>query len=217
MTRKTTPSPDPPRVQRADAQRNYERILTVARTVVSEQGTQASLREIARRAEVGLGTLYRHFPTRDALLETLLRQGFDRLAAQAASLEGTRSPDHALMEWLRDFTAGSTAYRGLAASMMATLGDEYSPLHASCLAMREAAARLLKRAQDSGHIRPDVEGTDLFALVSAVCWIADQAPSIAARREHLFSLVMDGLAHHPTPPGSAFGHSTPSDDPRDTA
>jgi AcrR family transcriptional regulator len=188
-----TTTPDPPRVQRADAQRNYERILDVARTVVAEQGTQASLREIARRAEVGLGTLYRHFPTRDALLETLLRNGFDRLATRAAALDGTHPPDQALMAWLRDFTAGSTTYHGLAASMMATLGDESSPLHASCLAMREAATRLLERAQDSGHIRPDIDGTDLFALVSAVGWIADQAPSIAARREHLFSLVMDGL------------------------
>ncbi|SBW17389.1 hypothetical protein FDG2_0197 [Candidatus Protofrankia californiensis] len=65
--------------------------------------------------------------------------------------------------------------------------------------MREAAARLLKRAQDSGHIRPDVDGMDLFALITAVGWIADQGPSVAARREHLFSLVMDGLAHHPAP------------------
>jgi AcrR family transcriptional regulator len=210
MPKKATPSPGRPRAQRADAQRNYDHLLEVARGVVDEQGTQASLREIARRAGVGLGTLYRHFPTRDALLETLLRQGFDRLAAKAASLENADSPEQALMEWLGDFTAGSTAYRGLAASMMATLGDEHSPLHASCLAMREAAARLLKRAQDAGHIRPDVDGTDLFALVSAVGWIGDQAPPVAARREHLFSLIMDGLAHQPTPPRPAPCHSASS-------
>jgi AcrR family transcriptional regulator len=211
MPKKATPSPGRPRAQRADAQRNYDHLLEVARGVVDEQGTQASLREIARRAGVGLGTLYRHFPTRDALLETLLRQGFDRLAAKAASLESANSPDQALMEWLGDFSAGSTAYRGLAASMMATLGDEHSPLHASCLAMREAAARLLKRAQDAGHIRPDVDGTDLFALVSAVGWIGDQVPPVAARREHLFSLIMDGLAHQPIPPRPTQSHSASSD------
>jgi hypothetical protein len=82
------------------------------------------------------------------------------------------------MEWLREFIAGATVYRGLPSSLMATLGDERSALHASCLAMREAGARLLKRAQDSGHIRPDVDGTDLFALIGAVGWITDQAPSI---------------------------------------
>src|SRR4051812_41805783 len=102
-----------PRAQRADAQRNYDHLLKVARAVVTEQGAQASLREIARRAEVGLGTLYRHFPTRDALLEALLGQGFDRLAAKAAALEETDPPDAALKEWLRDFAVGSGTFSGL--------------------------------------------------------------------------------------------------------
>ena len=162
------------------------------------KGTQASLRHIARRAGVGLGTLYRHFPTREALLEALLGQRLDRLAAKAESLEASRPPEDALLEWLSDFAAGAAAYRGLAASMMATLSDESSSLHASCLAMRQAAARLLKNAQDAGHIRPDADGTDLFALVSAVSWIADQAPSIAVRRQHLLSLIVDGLKYQPT-------------------
>jgi AcrR family transcriptional regulator len=190
-------TPEPRRAPRADALRNRARILQVARTVVAEQGTQASLRDIARRAEVGLGTLYRNFPTRDELLETLLREGFDHLAAKAAELEAERPPEEALMEWLGDFAVGATAYRGLTSSMMATLGDESSSLYASCLAMRQAADRLLRNAQDSGHIRSDVDGTDLFALVSALGWITDQAPSLAGRRAHLFSLVMSGLRNGP--------------------
>jgi AcrR family transcriptional regulator len=190
-------TPEPRRAPRADAQRNRARILEVARTVVAEQGTQASLRDIARRADVGLGTLYRHFPTRDEMLEALLRERFDRLAAKAGSLEAGRSPEDSLMEWLGDFAVGATAYRGLTSSMMATLGDESSSLHASCLAMRQAAGRLLQNAQDTGHIRPDVDGTDLFALVSAVGWIAEQAPSLASRREHLLALVMSGLQNRP--------------------
>ncbi|MFG1703106.1 TetR/AcrR family transcriptional regulator [Nonomuraea sp. M3C6] len=179
---------------RADARRNRERILMVARVVVAEQGTEASLRDIARRAEVGLGTLYRHFPTREALLEALLRQGFDRLAARAEALADAGSPREALLEWLRDFAGGAGAYRGLAGSMMATLNDEASPLYASCHGMQAAAGRLLERAQAVGHIRGDIDGTDLFALVNALSWITDQAPSLAPRRDHLFSLVMDGLA-----------------------
>ncbi|WP_214323373.1 TetR/AcrR family transcriptional regulator [Nonomuraea sediminis] len=197
MTEKPAPATRTARAQRVDAQRNRARILEVARIVVAEQGTQASLRDIARRAGVGLGTLYRHFPTRDELLEALLGQRFDRLAEKAASLETTHSPQDALMEWLGDFMVGASAYRGLAASMIATLDDENSSLHASCLAMRQAGARLLRNAQDAGYIRPDVDGTDLFALISAVGWIADQAPSVAARREHLFSLVIGGLRCQP--------------------
>jgi AcrR family transcriptional regulator len=183
-----------PRALRADAQRNYEHLLEVARAVVAEQGTDASLRDIARRAGVGLGTLYRHFPTRDALLEALLRKVFDKLTEKARELEESRSAREALVSWIGNFTAGVGTYRGVSSSMMSTLQDKTSPLHASCLAMRQAAGRLLKRAQDAGDVRPDVDGTDLFALINAVVWIADQAPSIAARREHLLSLVMDGLA-----------------------
>ena len=192
-----TPGPDAPapaqRGKRADAQRNYEHLLGVARTVVQEQGTEASLRDIARRSGVGLGTLYRHFPTRDALLEALLRQGFDRLAAEAAALAASDDPDAALTAWLRAFTLGAGTFHGLSGSLMATLADEQSPLHASCLGMREAAGRLLRRAQDSGSIRRDIDGIDLFALVNALSWIADQAPSLNARREQHFRLIMDGL------------------------
>jgi AcrR family transcriptional regulator len=179
--------------QRADARRNYERILEVAGTVVAEQGTQASLREVARRADVGLGTLYRHFPTREALLEVLLRQRFDGLADRARSLEDSQDPGAALEQWLRQFLAGSTTYRGLAASMLATIEDEGSPLHASCHAMREAVGRLLTLAQEAGHVRSDVDRTDLFALVSAIGWLSDQAPAMADRADHLFGLVMDAV------------------------
>ncbi|MER6000182.1 helix-turn-helix domain-containing protein [Nonomuraea angiospora] len=178
---------------RADARRNRERILAVARVVVEEQGTEASLRDIARRAQVGLGTLYRHFPTREALLEALLRQSFDRLAARAQALGESEAPYEALVAFLEDLIGGAAAYRGLAASMMATINDEESPLHASCAAMRSAAGHLLERAQAAGRIRADVDGTDVFALANALSWITDQAPSLASRRDHLFALVMSGL------------------------
>lgn len=182
--------------QRADAHRNRERVLEAAAEVVGEDGTQASLRDVARRAGVGLGTLYRHFPTRDALLETLLRTGFDQLAEEAGRLLDADLPrDRALADWLGAFTERAGTFQGLPASLMATLGDPDSALHASCLAMREAGGRLLRAAQETGRIRPDVDGTDLFALANALSWIADQAPSIAARRDRLLALLMDGLAH----------------------
>ncbi|MCF2532041.1 TetR/AcrR family transcriptional regulator [Yinghuangia sp. KLBMP8922] len=180
---------------RADALRNRDRILEVARAVIAEQGAQASLRDIARRAGVGMGTLYRHFPNREALLEALLRRRFDELAALAESLaDDPRPAKTVLRTWLAEFGADAGTYRGLSTTLLATLDDPGSPLHASCQAMRTAGAGLLRRAQQAGDIRGDVDGTDLFALVSAVAWIADQSPALAYRRDHLFELVMAGLA-----------------------
>ncbi|MER7541231.1 TetR/AcrR family transcriptional regulator [Streptomyces sp. NPDC097704] len=185
--------PVTPRAPRTDAQRNRDRVLEAAAQAVAEQGTLASLRDIARRAGVGLGTLYRHFPNRDALLEALLHQRFAHLAQRADALAGTAPPERALTEWVYEFTLGAGAYQGLPATLMATLNDPESPLHADCLTMRQAGGRLLEAAQESGGIRPDVAPIDLFALANALSWITDQAPTLTERREHLFRLVMDGL------------------------
>ncbi|MEW2127482.1 TetR family transcriptional regulator [Streptomyces sp. NPDC007259] len=185
--------PGTPRAPRTDARRNRDRVLEVAAEAVAEQGTLASLRDIARRAGVGLGTLYRHFPNRDALLEALLHQRFTNLAERADVLATTAPPERALTEWLYEFTLGAGAYQGLPATLMATLNDPDSPLRADCLTMRQAGGRLLEAAQESGRIRPDVAPVDLFALANALSWIADQAPTLTERREHLFRLVVDGL------------------------
>jgi AcrR family transcriptional regulator len=191
--------PDPaPRAKRTDAQRNYEQIVAVARVVVAEQGTNASLRDVARRADVGLGTLYRHFPTREALLEVLLRRSFDELADEAHRLEATQPPLEALDAWLRRLVAANTAFRGMAGSMMATLKDDSSPLQAACAAMRASGERLLRRAQADHHVRSDVDGTDVLALAYALAWIGEQAPPLAARTDHLISLVIDALRPPPT-------------------
>lgn len=182
---------------RADARRNRERILQVARVVVREQGTQASLRDVARRAEVGLGTLYRHFPTRDALLDTLMRRRFDHLTARAAALAGREEPGAALTAWLTEFAYGAGAYRDLPGSIMATLADEQSSLHASCDAVRQAAGGLLAAAQRAGAIRADLTAAELFALVTAIAWTAEQAPELDDRRERLLQLLTEGLAARP--------------------
>ena len=178
---------------RADAQRNRDRILEVARVVVREQGTQASLRDVARRAEVGLGTLYRHFPTRDALLETLMRRRFEHLTARAAALAGRDDAAAALTAWLTEFAYGAGVYRDLPGSIMATIADPGSPLHAPCEAMRLGAGRLLAAAQRAGAIRADVTATELFALATAIAWTAEQAPELSDRRERLLQLITEGL------------------------
>lgn len=177
---------------RADARKNYDQLMTVAYAVVKEQGAEASLRDVARQAGVGLGTLYRHFPTREALLEALLRTSFDELAVQATTLETSGSPREALLSWLRDCVAFATEYRGVTEMMVAAIEDPESALHTSCVAMRAAGTRLLVRAQDDGTARSDVDGTDLFALVAALAWLSDQ-PALAPRSEHLFDVVSRSL------------------------
>ncbi|APR76565.1 Transcriptional regulator, TetR family protein [Minicystis rosea] len=191
--KKQSEAAKPERPTRADAQRNYDHLLAIAREVVAEQGTEASLRDVARRAGVGLGTLYRHFPTRDALLEALLRARFDALAESARALEHAADPYEALVTWIGELAAGAATYRGLSSAMIATLSDESSSLHASCAAMRKRGGRLLSRAQREGLIRADVDGLDLFAMVTAVSSLVDQSEMLSARRQHFLQLLMDGF------------------------
>jgi AcrR family transcriptional regulator len=177
---------------RADAKKNYDHLLAVARTVVTNEGADASLRDIARRASVGLGTLYRHFPTREALLEALLRASFDELTTRAGELETSSSADDALVSWLRETVAVAHNYRGVTTSMMAAIEDPDSALHGSCVTMRAAGARLLARAQAQGMARTDIDGADLFALIAALAWLGDQ-PSHGPRADHLFDVIASAI------------------------
>jgi AcrR family transcriptional regulator len=177
---------------RADARKNYDRLLAVGRDVVTEQGAEASLRDVARRSGVGLGTLYRHFPTREALLEALLRTNVDELTAQATDRETSSTPEDALISWLRDSVALTHEYRGVAGLLTAAMEDTESPLNASCVALHDAGARALERAHTAGIARADVDGTDLFALVAALAWLYDQ-PSLAQRADHLFGVISSAV------------------------
>lgn len=177
---------------RADAKKNYDQVLAVAAQVVAEQGADASLRDIARRAEVGLGTLYRHFPTREALLEVLLRTTMDELTRKATDIEATCAPDEALLTWSRLAVAFTHTFRGVVDLMATAMEDENSALHASCTKVRADGARLLLRAQDAGLARKDIDGADLLSLIAALGWLNDQ-PSFAPRAAHLFDVIADAL------------------------
>jgi AcrR family transcriptional regulator len=177
---------------RTDGQKNFDRILAVARTVVTREGANASLRDIARKAGVGLGTLYRHFPTREALLEALLRTNFDDLASRATELETSVSPADALVSWIRETVVVAHRLRGVTTAMMAAIEDPDSALHCSCVAMRSAGGRLLARAQDRGMARKDVDGADLFALIAALAWLRDQ-PSHSPRADHILGVVASAI------------------------
>jgi AcrR family transcriptional regulator len=177
---------------RADAQKNYAHILTVARDVFTEQGAEASIRDVARKADVGLGTLYRHFPTREALFEALLRSNFNTLAVRAQELQGMEPADQALVTWLREIVEIACSLRGVIAAMVAAIEDPDSALHASCVAMKASGTRLLERAQTAGLARSDMDGADLFALVGALTWIRDQ-PSLVERGERLFGIISGAI------------------------
>ncbi|WP_394828028.1 TetR/AcrR family transcriptional regulator [Pendulispora albinea] len=181
---------------RADARQNYDHLLAVARDVVTEQGADASLRDIARRAGVGLGTLYRHFPTREALLEVLLRASLDELTQKAGELQTSSSPDEALASWFREAVAFAHRYRGVVALMAAAIADPGSALHASCVTVRSAGTRLLLRAQAEGMARADLDGADLFALIGALGWLGDQ-PSFAPRIDHLLGIIASAVLTKP--------------------
>ncbi|MEW1861682.1 TetR/AcrR family transcriptional regulator [Streptomyces sp. NPDC088194] len=177
---------------RADARKNRDHVLAVAGTVISEQGVDASLRDIARRADVGLATLLRHFPTREALLDALLRTSFDELTAKAGEFETSSAPEDALVTWLSDCVVWATEYRGVTELMAAAIEDTESALHASCVTLRAAGARLLTRAQAAGTARSDIDGADLFALIAMLAWLGDQ-PSLAPRADRLFDVVAGAI------------------------
>src|SRR5262249_19818080 len=159
---------------RADARKNYSQLLAVARDVVTEHGADASMRDIARRADVGLATLFRHFPTREALFEALLRTSLDALTQRAGELETSNPPDEALVSWFREGVAFVHSYSGIVELMASAHADPDSALYTSCTAVHEAGARLLLRAQAEGTARADMNGVDLFALMSALGWLVDQ-------------------------------------------
>ena len=177
---------------RADARKNYSHLLAVARDVVTEHGADASMRDIARRADVGLATLFRHFPTREALFEALLRTNLEALTQEAGELETSSPPDEALVSWFREGVAFVRRYRGVVDLMASAHADPDSALYASCAAVRSAGARLLLRAQAEGSARADIDGDDVFALMSALGWLVSQ-PSFAQRTDHLFHVIASAM------------------------
>jgi AcrR family transcriptional regulator len=182
---------------RADAQKNYSHLLAVARKVVTEDGVDASMRDIARRADVGLATLLRHFPTREALFEALMSTTLDALAQKADELEASMPADEALVSWFRDGVAFVQSYRGVVDLIASAHEDPDSALYTSCATVHSVGERLLLRAQAEGTARADMNGEDLFALMSALGWAAGQ-PAFAPRADHLFDVIASAILTNPS-------------------
>lgn len=184
--------------KRADARRNRDQVIAVAREAFAEYGTATSLREVARRAGVGIGTLYRHFPTREALLEAVLADRFEKLRRDALDLADADDPRAALGQWLGQLAAGSATYRGLPESVLTALRDKESRLHAACDAMRSAGGDLVRRAQDAGVVRQEVVVEDLLAAAAGIAWAGERAADPTALVDRLLDYLMAGVATRPT-------------------
>jgi AcrR family transcriptional regulator len=182
---------------RADGRRSHGHLLDAARETFTEEGADASLREVARRAGVGIATLYRHFPNREALLEALLAQAFDRLRDRAADLLTAPDPGRALIDWMAELTATSDRYDGLPARVLHALHDPGSTLHASCQGLRTGAGDLLTRAQRSGDIRADLTADELMGTAYAMAWVARQTGGGPEVEVRLRTLLVEGLAARP--------------------
>jgi AcrR family transcriptional regulator len=176
---------------RADAARNRAQLLTAAREAFTERGSDASLEDIARRAEVGVGTLYRHFPTRQALLEAVYVDEVEALCSSAGD-HPTAAPWDALVTWFNRFVDYVATKRALADEMMANVGKD-APVFRTCHdAIFAAGEPLLDRAKASGAVRPDVEFADVIRLVSGVTMIRN-ATTDEIRR--VLTVALDGLRY----------------------
>lgn len=165
MTKKRSPTVRKPR---ADALRNRERILEVAKAAFTRQGANASLEEIAKQAGVGVGTLYRHFPTRDALIEGVYRNEVEKLAAAAGRFAETMSPLEALRAWML-LLVDYIAAKHIIAPALNTIAGGPSRLHEGSRSMIQGAIdALVKHAMKSGDLRRDLDASDLLrALIGA--------------------------------------------------
>ncbi len=176
---------------RADARRNYELIVATAREVFFEHGIEAPLDDIVKRAGVGAGTLYRHFPTRDVLIEAVYRQEIESLADRAIQLAKELPPEEAIAGWLRAMIEFATERSGLAAALKAAIDEESETFKYCKTRLWAAAGELLEPAQAAGVVRPDLQPYDLARLghgLGAVTKFADDDS-----RDRMLSVVLNGL------------------------
>jgi AcrR family transcriptional regulator len=181
----------PSRPKRADARRNYDKVIAAAREAFAERGTSTSLEEIARRAEVGIGTLYRNFPNRQALLEAVYLDEMDSVCRSAAEFEGLE-PWDSLVGWLRRFVGYMATKQALAHELLEYI-DRDNPLFSSCRASLFAAGEpLVRRAQEAKVIRSDTDFAEIVQMIGGIAKIQGAEP---AQIDHILQIALDGLRY----------------------
>ncbi len=177
---------------RADARRNRDRLLEVAVRVLAHDGPDVPLEAIAREAGVGIGTLYRHFPTREALVEAAYRNELDRLCAAVPALLAERPADAALRAWMDRFLDYVTTKRGMADALRALIASGGDPYAHSRDRLLDAVGRLLGAGTADGTIRDDVSAEDVLTGLSGVTLAAGD-PDRREQAGRLLDLLLDGL------------------------
>lgn len=181
-------------VQRADARRNYARILAVAEEEVAVHGADASLEQIARIAGVGSATVRRHFPTRRALLEAVFSHRIDALCARAVELADANDPRSALLDWLGALTAYATTARGMADALIQDGLDDADHINACAVRLGGAVDPLLRRATRAGAVAPEVTTADLVTLVTGLALATEHHPDPTAEANRLLALAVRGIS-----------------------
>jgi AcrR family transcriptional regulator len=176
---------------RADARRNRDHLLSAADDAFRRDGVAASLDEIARSAGVGIGTLYRHFPTRNDLIARLVQVDLERVSALADELCADESSD-VLARWLDELVRHTVVYSGLAETVAAAIGDA-STFGRACERVHSAGARLVKREQQRGIVRADVRPDDIISLANAVASVT-QGDRDRRRGTRLIGVLVDGVS-----------------------
>jgi AcrR family transcriptional regulator len=179
---------------RADAQRNRDRIVEVAREVFREQGYDASLDLVAKRAGVGAGTLYRHFPTRENLVDAIMQSWVDRVDdAVGKVLVHEGPPRELLLAWLRAYVGLVSLHKGGAARITSALGDDTSPIFPKCKVLTRATDRVVERLRAEDALRPDVESVQICRLAGGVAAVADRGELGDDAVQPLLDVIAQGL------------------------
>jgi AcrR family transcriptional regulator len=190
-TTEITDQPTAARPKRADARRNYEKVVAAARDAFADSGASTSLEEIARRAQVGIGTLYRHFPTRQALLEAVYVNEVEALCRSAADL-AELPPWDALVGWLRRLAGYLATKQALAGELLNYVERDSELFHSSRAALYAAGGPLLERAQQARVVRTDTDLTELIQMVGGIAKIPATDP---AQIDHILEMALDGLRY----------------------
>jgi AcrR family transcriptional regulator len=178
---------------RADAQRNRELLLAAAVSAFSQQGAQVPLESIAKAAGVGIGTLYRHFPSREALIDAAYRSELARLCDSVPELLAALSPDAAMRTWMDSFVDYMTTKRGMADALRAVIASGGNPFAESRSRLLGAITALLAAGARAGVVRADLDPDDVLVAVSGVSVLAEPEQRTQAGR--LLDLIMDGLRY----------------------
>jgi len=189
------------RSQRADAARNRERVLASAETVLARDGLSASMRAIAAEAGVGLGTIYRNFPTQEALYQAILVRRTKALIAEAADLAGAADPGQAFFGYFTRVVEHATRTKAIADLLTRSGIDPKSGLAGAGRDMRNAVGVLLARAQQAGAVRPDLRIPELMAILTAACLAAEHNQWDTGLRTAALAIVFDGMRPQHPPPG----------------